>query len=290
MESGYARLVKNQKKKISLFNSIYYMEIELEKIGINRNENIVSISSLNPIVAFTGEKIYDVCKKMSNNLHRSLPVVDKKLNLKGIVTITDILNLFLGGWDMNLPIENIMSREIVSCEENEKIEYVLKKMKISKRGRLPIVSNNKIVGIISETDFILASKSFDVFNDTEIEEVMIKKPLFIPISFSIKEVIRTMVYGKYRRLPIVENGKLVGYVTSTLLFKNLIDNSFSNSFINKSISEIMTKDPIVVEKKEKLNNVLQKMKERKISSMLIVDENNKLEGIFTERDFINLLV
>jgi CBS domain-containing protein len=32
------------------------------------------------------------------------------------------------------------------------------------------------------------------------------------------------------------------------------------------------------------------MKDRKVSSMLIVDEKNRLEGIFTERDFINLLV
>jgi CBS domain-containing protein len=266
------------------------MEVELEKVGMNRKEKIISISSLNPLVAFVGEKIIDVCKKISSNLHRSLPVVDKKFQLKGVVTITDIFNLFLSGGEMGLSIENVMSREVVSCEANETIEYVLQKMKISKRGRLPVLSTNKVVGIISETDFIIASKNFDVFDDIKIEEVMIKKPFFIPSTFNIKEVIRTMVYGKYRRLPIVENGNLVGYITSTLLFKNLVDNSFSNSFLNKKVSEIMTKNPIVVQKHEKLKNVLKRMKERKISSILIVDENNKLEGIFTERDFINLLI
>jgi CBS domain-containing protein len=138
------------------------MEVELEKVGINRKEKIISISSLNPLVAFVGEKIIDVCKKISSNLHRSLPVVDKKFQLKGVVTITDIFNLFLSGGEMGLSIENVMSREVVSCEANETIEYVLQKMKISKRGRLPVLSTNKVVGIISETDFIIASKNFDV--------------------------------------------------------------------------------------------------------------------------------
>jgi CBS domain-containing protein len=266
------------------------MEIELEKVGINRKEKIFSISTPNPLVAFTGEKVSEVSRKMASSLHRSLPVVDKKFSLRGIVTITDIFSLLLSGGEMNIPVESIMSREVVSCEAGETIEYVLQKMKISKRGRLPVLSAKKVIGIISETDFILASRSFEAFEDVIIEEVMVKKPFVIPPIFNVRDVVKTMVNGKYRRLPVVENGKLVGYVTSTLLLKNLVDNSFSEPFLRRKISELMTKNPVTARKQEKLKNVLQVMKEKKISSMLIVDENNNLEGIFTERDFINLLV
>jgi len=265
-------------------------ELQLEKIGINREDKIITICSGNPIVAFSGEKIIEVSKKLALSDHRSLPVVDKKMQLVGIVSITDILNLLLSGGDMNSPIESIMSREVVSCESSETIEFVLQKMKISKRGRLPVVSNKKVVGVISETDFILATKEFSLLERFVIEDVMTKKPFFVLPTFSVREVARTMVNGKYRRLPVVENGNLVGYITSTFLFKHLVNNSFSENFLNQKISEIMTRNPIVVLKSESLASVLKKMKEKKISSMLIVDEKNRLEGIFTERDYINLLV
>jgi CBS domain-containing protein len=266
------------------------MEIELEKVGIDRSKKIISISSLNPLVAFVNESVFDVCKKISDSLHRSIPVVDKKFNLKGIVTITDIFNLFFSEWEMNLPIQLVMSKEVVSCEENETIEYVLEKMKISKRGRLPVLSINKVVGIVSETDFILSIKNFESLENIRIDEFMVKKPFFIPPTFTIKDVMRTMVNTKYRRLPIVENGKLVGYITSTLLFKRLVENSFSNMFLSKKVSEVMVRNPITSNKYDSLGNVLRKMRENKISSMLIVSDENKLEGIFTERDFINLLI
>jgi CBS domain-containing protein len=266
------------------------MEVELEKIGIQRENKILSIASLNPLVASIGERITEVCKKLAESGHRSLPVIDRKMQLRGIVSITDVFALLLSGGTMTSPVENIMSREVVRCGANETIEYVLQKMKISKRGRLPITSNNKLIGIVSEADFISAVKDASALDNIKIEEVMVRKPFFVAPSFSIKEVMRTMVNGKYRRLPIVENGKLVGYITSTLLFKHAVENSFSSSFLGKKVAEVMTKNPITVGKSEKLSSVLKKMKERKVSSMLIVDEKKRLEGIFTERDFINLLV
>jgi len=266
------------------------VEMQLEKIGINRDDKIITICSKNPVVAFSGEKIIEVSRKLALSDHRSLPVVDKKTQLVGIASITDILNLLLSGGDINSPIESIMSREVVNCEANETIEFVLQKMKISKRGRLPVISNKKVVGVISETDFILAAKEFSFFEKFSIEDVMTKKPFFVLPRFTVREVARTMVNGKYRRLPVVENGNLVGYITSTSLFKHLVNNSFSESSLNQRISEIMTRNPIVVLSSESLANVLKIMKEKKISSMLIVDEKNRLEGIFTERDYINLLV
>ncbi len=266
------------------------MEVKLERVGIDRKNKIVSISSSNPFVAYIGEKLIDVCKRLSESGHRSLPVVDKKMQLKGIVTITDILNLFISGGSLNAYVESIMSREVISCEENETIEYVLQKMKISKRGRLPVLSKNKVIGIVSEADFILATREFNVLEDIKIGEVMTRKPFFVPPSFSVREIIRTMVNGKYRRLPVVDNGVLVGYVTSNSLFKKLVENSFSEDFLNRRIFDVMTKNPIAVQPSESLSSVIKTMKEKKISSMLIASEKNKLEGIFTERDYLNLLV
>ena len=289
MVNGFANIVKSKKKKISLTKLKIFMEVELERIGLNREERIITISSSNPIFAYVNESIKDVAKKISDSLHRSLPVVDKKMNLKGIVTISDILNAFLQKEDFSKNVESIMSREVVSCEANERIGYVLQKMKISKRGRLPVLLANKLVGMVSESDFLKAATILKVFEDVEIENVMTKKPFFVQPSFSILEVVRIMVNGKYRRLPVVLNRRLVGYITSTFLFRQLFINNFSEEFLNERIETIMTKEPITVNLNTKLSEALTSMKEKNVSSLLIVNSNGELEGIFTERDFINLL-
>ena len=289
MVNGFVNLVKSKKKKISLTKLKIFMEVELERIGLNREERIITISSSNPIFAYVNESIKDVAKKISDSLHRSLPIVDKKMNLKGIVTISDILNAFLQKEEFSKNVESIMSREVVSCEANERIGYVLQKMKISKRGRLPVLLANKLVGMVSESDFLKAATILKVFEDVEIENVMTKKPFFVQPSFSILEVVRIMVNGKYRRLPVVLNRRLVGYITSTFLFRQLFINNFSEEFLNERIETIMTKEPITVNLNTKLSEALALMKEKNVSSLLIINSNGELEGIFTERDFINLL-
>jgi len=262
----------------------------LEKVGIDRKSKIITISSRNPLVAYIGEDLSSLCKKLSDSGHRSLPVVDKKMQLKGIVTITDIFSFFLSVGNLRSYVEAIMSRDVIGCDANETIDYVLQKMKISKRGRLPVTSDSRVIGVVSEADFIFATKELSYLENIMVDEVMTRRPFFVLPSFTVREVIRTMVNGKYRRLPVVENGSLVGYITSTLLFRKLVHNSFMEEFLNKRISEVMTKDPITVRPYENLYNVLKMMKERKVSSMLIIGENGRLEGIFTERDYINLLV
>ncbi|MFH7880757.1 MAG: CBS domain-containing protein [Candidatus Aenigmatarchaeota archaeon] len=263
--------------------------VELEKVGILGNKRIVEIASLNPIYCFDKESIFQVSEKFSKFGFRSFPVVDKNKKLVGIVTITDILDAFLKKEDFFQEISKIMSREVVFVEDRESIRIVLQKMKISKRGRLPVVGeSNKVVGIISETDFLKKSSDFSIFEKIKIEEVMTKKPFCVFSKNTILETIRIMVNAKYRRLPVIENGELVGYITSTRLFSKLFENKFSENFVKKPISEIMTKEPIFVEPSESLKNALEKMKNSGISSILIVN-NKKIEGIFTERDYINLL-
>ncbi|MEM0333168.1 MAG: CBS domain-containing protein [Candidatus Aenigmatarchaeota archaeon] len=263
--------------------------IELEKIGISGKDRVTDLASLNPVYCLDKEKIFEVAEKFSKFGFRSIPVVDKNRKLVGIVTISDILDAFLKKESFSQEITKIMSREVVLAEEKDSIRFVLQKMKISKRGRLPVIQeNSKLIGIVSETDFLHKARDFSAFENIKIEEVMIRKPFCIFSRNSILETIRIMVNAKYRRLPIIENGKLVGYITSTRLFSKVFENNFSPDFVRKPITEIMTKSPISVAKEESLKKVLEKMKENGISSILIT-RNEKIEGIFTERDYINLL-
>ena len=70
------------------------MGIELEKSGLNRFEKIIKISSLNPIVSKTDEKIKTLVDKMLLTGHRRIPILGEDEKLTGIITVNDVLIRF----------------------------------------------------------------------------------------------------------------------------------------------------------------------------------------------------
>ena len=98
----------------------------------------------------------------------SLPVVDDLKRVRGIITSEDIgkaspsdastlsryeANYLLG----RLKVRDIMSRTVITVEADDTIEYVAYKLYKYKVNALPVVDeNNKLVGIISQTDIFRA--------------------------------------------------------------------------------------------------------------------------------------
>jgi len=61
-------------------------------------------------------------------------------------------------------------------KKSDSIEFVLQKIKLSRRGGLPILKKRKLVGMVSERDFV---KYFDkVKFGKNVGEIMTKKPFF----------------------------------------------------------------------------------------------------------------
>ncbi len=98
----------------------------------------------------------------------SLPVVDDLKRVRGIITAEDIgkaspsdastlsryeANYLLG----RLKVRDIMSRTVITVDAVDTIEYVAYKLYKHKVNALPVVDeNNKLVGIISQTDIFRA--------------------------------------------------------------------------------------------------------------------------------------
>ena len=108
---------------------------------------------------------------------------------------------------------------------------MLKKNKIR---HAPVVSDDKLVGMVSLTD--LQRISFvDTFGEGEgmidtaiysmlgIEQVMVSKPTTVDVNQTIKEVAKLLSEREFHALPVLEKDKLVGIVTTTDLIKYLID-------------------------------------------------------------------
>jgi len=263
------------------------MSIELEKAGLDRLQDITTISTMNAIYCEDTENIISVAKKMVLSNHRSFPVMHKK-SIIGVITIIDILNAFMKELNLNDPISSIMSRDVIYSSVEDSLGHTLQKFKFSRRGRFPIINKEKLVGVITERDIV---KHFTKVNfGTKIRELMTTKPFFIQPSATIFECLKSVVNTRYRRLPVVLNKKLVGMVTAADILKYLNENNFKLLSLSKPIESIMIKNIFSVRGDEDISDAIDIMRDKDIGGLPVVDEKNSLVGFITERDILEEII
>lgn len=107
--------------------------------------------------------VHDALNLMKKEHIRRLPVVDKKGNLLAMVSESDLLHASpsdatsLSIYELNyllskITIKHIMTTDVITVAEDTPIEDAARIMADNKIGGLPVVLNNKVVGIITETD------------------------------------------------------------------------------------------------------------------------------------------
>jgi acetoin utilization protein AcuB len=117
-----------------------------------------------PVISVHPEMPMNDALRMMRAEHiRRLPVVDAQGRLVGIVSERDLLHAApsdvtsLSIWEINdlvsrITIDKVMSREVVTIDEDTPIEEAARIMVDRKIGGLPVVRGGHMVGIITETD------------------------------------------------------------------------------------------------------------------------------------------
>ncbi len=254
--------------------------------NVNFNQNIITISSKNPICINKNNTIKDTVNKLLKFDIRRLPVIDEKKRLVGIITVTDVLNAFLRGKDFNEKITSITNSPVF-CFHNEKIMDVIKKFKFSNIGGFPIVDKNKkLIGLVTEHDIIDFLKGENI--EIPIEKIMTKKPFFIkPTNFF--DALMSIVNTGYRKLPVVEDNKIIGLLTERQCLSVLNNINFSRENIDFNLKDIMIKDVPIFSNSDSISKIIDYTREYKVGGGLIL-ENDLLKGIVTERDILEKIM
>ena len=128
-----------------------------------------------------------------------------------------------------------------------------------------------------------------------IRDVMTKNPLTVESETPVFEARKIMKKHNFRRLPVVDNDKLVGIVTQKDLEEAAPPPTSSSNlyelhyFLSKmKVKEVMKKNPATISPDAPFEEALKLGQEKQISSFLVV-ENGKLVGITTESDIVRLL-
>jgi acetoin utilization protein AcuB len=91
-----------------------------------------------------------------------------------------------------------------------------------------------------------------------------------------------------RRLPVVEDGRLLGVVTRSDLLAALGKDKAKRQGEERSVDLIMTRKPFTVEQEETLERAALLMLQKKVSGLPVVDQT-RVVGIITESDVFRAL-
>ncbi|HGE5782324.1 TPA: CBS domain-containing protein [Bacillus pseudomycoides] len=107
-------------------------------------------------------------------------------------------------------VREFMSTDIVQCTPLDNVYEAAVKMKEEAIGMIPIVENNQVVGLVTDRDLVVRGIAEKHPGSNKITNVMTTEIVSVSPDDPIENATELMAQHQIRRLPVVENGELVG--------------------------------------------------------------------------------
>jgi CBS domain-containing protein len=131
------------------------------------------------------------------------------------------------------PVSHIMAKSVISVNKTQSLREVKSLLEREGIRHIPVVSGSELIGIISKTDITKlsfgsifenqGSSEEAVLDLLSIEQLMTKHPKSVSSDTSIREVAEILANEEFHSLPVVDEGKIVGIVTSTDIIKYMLE-------------------------------------------------------------------
>ena len=168
-----------------------------------------------------------------------------------------------------------MTSDVVHVEIPGNRDDVLKILKRTGISGVPVVKNKKIVGIITRKDLLRKPE------ETQLGLLMTAKPISIEPDADIRHAAQLLVKHHIRRLPVVEDGHLLGLLSVSDLIHAL-----AQMKIKDEIKNTYTSNTFALWEETPLPVVGRVMEISGVDAIPILDSENVLQGIISERDLI----
>lgn len=110
-------------------------------------------------------------------------------------------------------IRDMMTDDVECCSLLDNMYEVAVKMKELNVGAIPIVDEERLVGMITDRDIAIRGVAEKNPGSTKVEKIMSNKLVTATGEMTTKEAARLMSEHQIRRLPVVEGDKLIGIVS-----------------------------------------------------------------------------
>ena len=117
-------------------------------------------------------------------------------------------------------ISRLMTYGVETISSHDSLQTAADMMKRGGYRRIPVVDDDKLVGIISDRDIRAHTGYLD---STRITAATTSDPKTVTPRMSVEDAARLMIAHKIGGLPVVEGGKLVGILTTTDVLKAFLE-------------------------------------------------------------------
>ena len=117
---------------------------------------INSLMISDPITITENASIQEAIELMKINSIRHLPVVAKGNKLKGFITLADLKQGLIPSMLGDVSLSDLIVRNPIIVTPDDHVESAARLIYKHKIGGMPVVKNDKLVGIITETDILRA--------------------------------------------------------------------------------------------------------------------------------------
>ena len=269
---------------------------------------IMAIATRDVVVAQRTTTIIQAVEIMTRAGFRRLPVVDPGTHrLRGIVTVSDIID-FMGGGDkfnlvqvkhggnflaaINEELREIMTPHLVTMPVTGSIADAVEIIINRNIGGIPIVdAEGELRGIVTERDVMKVLTT--EHSDRRAEDIMRSSVRVTGPDTPIGKVCEEMVKCRFRRLPVVVDDVLCGIVTATDIMSYLgkgkafeqLTTGDSAEVMGAPVRSLLSGELHTTTPDRNIHDIALEMIQRRVGAFPVIEDSH-LVGLVTEYDLV----
>jgi CBS domain-containing protein len=180
-------------------------------------------------------------------------------------------------------VREIMTDSVVTIEPDNDVRLAVQIMLWGGFRHLPVIDRGDLVGLVTEHDIHRAHGN-DLDPSVLVRTIMTTDVQTADPDELVTRVATRMAESRIGSMPILEDGGLVGIVTSTDLIAHLGRGFLPPASGAPRVRDVMTPSPRSVRASQTLTDALAEMVTGEFRHLPVVDDDDRLVGILTDRD------
>jgi CBS domain-containing protein len=168
--------------------------------------------------------------------------------------------------------KNVMNENVIYATLPDTRDNVLKLFKKYEISAVPVLKNEKVVGIVTRKDILRK------IEEDQLALLMTPDPVTVQADDSLKKVVEILTGTQFRRLPVLDGDKLVGIITLRDIIGKLAEME-----IEDQVKEYVTNSTVCVWEETPLNIVGEIMRLSNSELCPVLNENAEIIGLIDEK-------
>jgi len=115
---------------------------------------------------------------------------------------------------MALSVRDVMTPEVETTTSSQLLQEAARSMKDGDFGSIPVVDDGRLVAVLTDRDIVIraVAEGLDA-STTQVGQVASSDPVTVSPDQSLDDAVEIMTHYQVRRLPVVDEGQLVGVLS-----------------------------------------------------------------------------